>query len=60
MINGVEKLIPNLRDKKNYVLRCKALEQCLKYSLKLTKIHIGKTFDKSDKLKNYIDKNTEL
>ena len=28
-INGVEKLVPNLRDKKNYVIHIKALDQAL-------------------------------
>jgi len=60
MINGVEKLIPNFRDKKNYVLHYKEQEHCLKYGLKLTNIHRGITFDECDKLKDYIDKNTEL
>jgi len=60
IINGVEKLVPNLRNKKNYVLHYEALKQCLKYGLKLTKIHGVIKFDKSDKLKEYIDLNTKL
>ena len=27
-INGIEKLVPNLRDKKNYVIHIQALNQC--------------------------------
>jgi len=59
-INGVEKLIPNLNSKKNYVIHYEALKQCFKYGLKLTKIHRGITFNESDKLKNYINLNTKL
>jgi len=59
-INKVEKLIPNLNDKKNYVIHYEALKQCLKYGLKLTKIHRGITFNESNKLKEYINLNTKL
>ena len=58
--NGVEKLIPNLRDKKNYVLHYKALIQCLDKGMKLTRIHRGITFVESEWMKPYIDMNTEL
>ena len=37
--NGVEKLIPNLRDKKKYVLHYKNLIQCLDMGLKITHIY---------------------
>jgi len=59
-INKVEKLIPNLNNKRNYVIHYRALEQCLIYGLKLTKIHRGITFDGSNKHKEYINLNTEL
>jgi len=59
-INKVEKLIPTLCNKKNYVIHYKALKQCLKHGLKLKKIHKVLTFDESNKLKNYIDNNTKL
>ena len=58
--NGVKKLIPNLRDKNNYVIHYKNLIQCLKAGLKLKKIHRGIKFIESDFLKPYIDKNTSL
>ena len=32
-INGVEKLVPNLRDKKNYVIHIQALNQALQHGL---------------------------
>ena len=38
-INRVEKLIPNLRDKKNYVIHIKALDQALTHGLVLEQIH---------------------
>ena len=34
--NNVEKLIPNLRDKKKYVLHYKNLIQCIRFGMKLT------------------------
>ena len=58
--NGVEKLIPNLRDKKKYVLYYKTLIQCLRLGMKLKRIHSGIKFVESAWLKPYIDMNTEL
>ena len=58
--NGVEKLIPNLRDKTKYVIHYKNLIQCLKAGMKLKKIHRGIKFIESAWLKPYIDKNTNL
>ena len=58
--NGVEKLIPNLRDKKKYVLHYKNLIQCLDMGLKVTHIHRGIRFVESEWMKPYIDKNTNL
>ena len=58
--NEVEKLIPNLRDKKNYVLHYKNLIQCLKLGMKLKKIHRGIKFVESEWMKPYIDMNTKL
>ena len=57
---GVEKLIPNLRDKTKYVIHYKNLMQCLKLGMKLKKIHRGIKFIESAWLKPYIDKNTNL
>ena len=58
--NGVEKLIPNLRDKKKYVLYYKNLIQCLDMGLKIKNIHRGIKFVESEWMKPYIDKNTNL
>ena len=38
-INGVEKLVPNLRNKKNYVIHIQALNQALQHGLRLDGIH---------------------
>ena len=59
-INGVEKLVPNLRDKKNYVIRIQALNQVLQHGLRLDRIHRAIEFDQSPWLKTYIDFNTQL
>ena len=58
--NGVEKLIPNLRNKKKYVLHYKNLIQCLDMGLKVTHIHRGIKFVESEWMKPYIEKNTNL
>ena len=58
--NGVEKLIPNLRDKTKYVLHYKNLIQCLDMGLKIKHIHRGIKFVESEWMKPYIDKNTNL
>ena len=59
-INKVEKLIPNLSDKKKYVIHHENLKQYLDLGLKLTKIHRGIKFKESDWMKRYIDLNTDL
>ena len=59
-INGVEKLVPNLRDKKNYAIHIQALNQALQHGLRLDGIHQVIEFDQSPWLKTYIDFNTQL
>ena len=58
--NGVKKLIPNLRDKNNYVVHYKTLMQYLSLGMKLKKIHRGIKFIEDDFLKPYIDTNVKL
>ena len=58
--NKVEKLIPNLRNKKNYVIHYKNLMQCLKLGMELKKIHRGIRFVESEWMKLYIDTNVNL
>ena len=38
-IKRVEKLVPNLKCKKRYVVHIKTLDQALKHGLKLKKVH---------------------
>ena len=46
-INGVEKLVPNLSNKKNYVIHIQALNQALQHGLRLDRIHQAIEFDQS-------------
>ena len=59
-INGVEKLVPNLYDKTNYIIYNRALDEALKHGLILEKIHCTIEFDQSAWMKPYIDFNTQL
>ena len=59
-INGIEKLIPNLYDKKRYVIHIRALDQALKHGLVLERIHRAIKFKQSAWMKKYIDFNTKL
>ena len=59
-VNKVKKLIPNLGDKKNYVIHYENLKQYLSLGLKLNKIHRGIKFEESQWLKRYITLNTGL
>ena len=58
--HGVEKLVPNLHDKKKYVVHVKALKQALDHVLLLEKIHRVIQFKQSAWMKEYIDFNTKL
>ena len=59
-IGGVEKLIPNLHDKRNYVIHIQALDQALTHGLCLEKIHRAIAFDQSAGMKPCIDFNMQL
>ena len=58
-VGHVEKLIPNLGNKTNYVLHYKNLQLYLPLGMKLTKIHRVLKFKQSDWMNKYIDFNTE-
>ena len=59
-INKVEELVPNLYNKKKYVIHIRALNQALKHGLILEKVHQVTEFNQSAWLKPYINFNTEL
>ena len=59
-IGRVQKLVPNLHDKKNYVIHIQAPNQALKHGLILERIHGAIKFDQSAWIKPYIDFNTKL
>ena len=59
-IGSGQKLVPNLKDKKEYVVQIKALNQALKQGLKLKKVHRVIEFRQSKWIKAYIMLNTRL
>ena len=58
-IGQVNKLIPTLRDKEEYVLHYRNLQLYLDLGLKIKKVHRVLELDQSPWLKQYIDFNTE-
>ena len=59
-IGRVEKVVPNPKDKKGYVVHIKALDQALKHDLKLKVVHQVIEFQQSRWMKAYIMLNTRL
>ena len=61
-INGVEKLVPILYNKRNYIIHIRALDQTLKHGLILENVHHAIEFNQSAWLATYtyIDHNTQL
>ena len=59
-IRREEKLVPNLKIEKGYVVHIKALDQALKHGLKLKKVHRVIEFRQSKWMKAYIMLNTRL
>ena len=57
---NIEKLIPNLINKTNYVVHYENLKLYKSRGLKITKIHRGINFEESAWLKEYINLNTKL
>ena len=60
VISNLEKLVPNLRDKKGYVVHIRALNQALRHGLKLKKVYRVIEFRQSNWMKTYIMLNTRL
>ena len=58
-VGDIKKLIPNLRDKTNYVLYYRNLQLYLFFGMKLAKIHKLLKFKQSDWMKIYINFNTK-
>ncbi|XP_065665727.1 uncharacterized protein LOC136087148 [Hydra vulgaris] len=59
-VDKVEKLIPNLNNKKNYVVHNTNLKLYESLELNITKIHRGISFEESAWLSDYIELNTNL
>ena len=59
-IHKVEKLVPNLFNKKKYTMHIRVLQQALQHGLILKKVHRVIQFKQSAWLKPYIDLNTRL
>ena len=59
-INGVTKLVPNLKDKSKYVIHIRASAQALDHRLVLERIHRAIEFEQSAWMKPCIDFNTQL
>ena len=58
-VGDVEKLIPNLCNKTNYVVQYRNLQLHLSLGMKLTKVHRILKFNQSDWMEKYIDFNTK-
>ena len=59
-VNKIEKLIPNLTNKTNYIIQHESLKLYEKLGLRISKIHGGIKFVESNWLEPYIMKNTNL
>ena len=58
-IGGVNKLVPNLRNKEKYVIHYKNLQLYLSFGMKLNKVHRILKFKQCDWLKKFVDFSTD-
>ena len=58
-IGGINKLVPNLRNKKNYVVHYRNLQLYLSLGMKVSKVHRILKFKQSDWLKKLVYFNTD-
>ena len=58
-VGGVNKLVPNLRDKVKHIVHYRNLQLYLELRMKLIKIHRISKFKQSNWLKEYIEFNTQ-
>ena len=59
-LEKVEKLLPNLHDKNEYMIHIRNLKQALIHGLILKRVHRVIKSDQKDWLKPYIDMNSKL
>ena len=59
-LGKIEKLVTNLHDKTEYVIHMTNLKQALDHGLVLNKVDRVIKFNQKDRLKPYMDMNTEL
>ena len=59
-VEKFEKLVPNLHDKNEYVMRMRKLKEALNHGLVLKKVHKFIKFDQKSWLKSHNDMNEEL
>ena len=59
-IINISKLVPNLMDKKKYVVHCRNLNLYIKLGMKITKVHRALEFNEKPWMESYIQLNTEM
>ena len=58
-VGEVNKLIPNLKDKSNYIIHCRNLQMYKFLGIEVVKIHRVLTFSQKDWLKDFVMFNTK-
>ena len=60
VVGGSTKLVPNLLDRRHYIVHYSALQEYLKHGLILKKIHRGVSYEDKDYIRPYIELCTEM